>query len=126
MNLALLFKQSWPVCLLELLLCQNHLNVARRVVDFDVLVVNLLVKFKLYMVRCPFCLTWAREFQGSRSEGKLEIGLGNIGSYYREVDYVFIGIRGGRALSPGDWKRLRLDIARACLTCFCLTLEFVT
>ena len=102
LELLSLLEQTRPVLLLELLLAQLDLDIARGVVDLAVLDVDLAVEGELEVVGCLLGVGETLEVQAIGLEVQLEVVLLHIGNDNGEVDEVLLGVRVGRALSPED------------------------
>lgn len=103
MNLLGVLQKARPVLHLQLLLSQDQLNLTVSVVDLAVLGVDLGVKVQRNMVRYTLSRLAG---EGDVGGGDLEVGLclGDVGSLEVNVEIVALGLRVGRALSPGNWK----------------------
>lgn len=101
-----LLEQARPVLLLELLLAQFNLDIARGVVDLAVLDVDLAVEGELEVVGGLLGVGQTLEVQAVGLKVQLEVLLLHVRDDNGEVDEVLLGIRVGRALGPEDcWER---------------------
>lgn len=95
-----LLEQAGPVLLLEFLLAELQLDIARGVVDLGVLGVNLGVKLKLEVVVALESLGVTLELKGRSLQVQAELRGRHIGGSDGQVNEVLLRVGAGRALGP--------------------------
>ena len=116
------FQKSRPVFLLELLLLQLELDVLGGVVDLALLRVDLPEKFQLKVVVALETAGDTAECQGGGLQVELKVRLGNVGDGDSQPDEIFLGVRGGGALSPENCGELDVSLPCAVFVFFeCLS-----
>ena len=98
-----LFQQPWPVLLLELLLSEYKLHIARGVMRLALLDVDFARELELDVVGGLLRVGVAGEGQGGWFQVDFEGFVGHVGGRDGEEDVVALWVRGRGALSPGDW-----------------------
>lgn len=104
MELLGLLEQAGPVLLLEVLLAQLQLDVARGVVDLGVLGVDLRVELELEVEVALQGVRVALEFEGGGLEVQRVLVGRDIGGGDGQVDEVLLRVGVGGALGPEDWS----------------------
>lgn len=99
-----LLKQAGPVLLLEFLLAQLQLDVARGVVDLGVLGVDLGVELELEVEVALQGVRVALELERGGLEVQRVLVGGDIGGGDGQVDEVLLRVGVGGALGPEDWS----------------------
>lgn len=99
-----LLEQAGPVLLLEVLLAQLQLDVARGVVDLGVLGVDLRVELELEVEVALQGVRVALELERGGLEVQRVLVGGDIGGGDGQVDEVLLRVGVGGALGPEDWS----------------------